>query len=174
MKLSQTLKIAGIVLAGTIYMGSPMAAFSAEEMSGHKAGAGHDHGKVHKADDHKDADGHDHGHENAAEHAKHHPKPSHGGVVLEMDEHHGELVIKDGMMSLYMSDHDGKPASAKDFSATAMILTATGRQGPVNLAPSDGNKLTSADKIKTGAGTRIIITLKDPHGHMTQARHQMP
>lgn len=178
MNATTKLKITGVALIVALYAGSTVTAMAEGDhmkgdghdhakSEGHMKGDGHDHGKM-------DADGHNHGGENAAAHAKHHPKPAHGGVVLELDEHHGELVVKDGKIALYLSNHDGKMEPAKGFSATAMVLTAQGRQGPVTLAAAGDNKLESTTPVTAGAGARVIITLKDPHGHMTQGRYQMP
>jgi len=169
-----------IALLSGLALASPT--IQAHEDHDHKAGHSHNDGHKHMEDSHKMHGEHgEHGdkhhdgdHEKAGEHAKHHPKPAHGGVVLEIHDHHGELVAKEGKIALYMSDHDGHAAPAKGFSATAMVLGAQGRQGPITLAPAGDNKLESTSPVKTPAGARIIITLKDPHGHMTQARYQMP
>ena len=145
---------------------------------GHKDHKGHMKGDEHKGhkhhEGHKDAAGHDHGHESASAHAKHHPDPSHGGVVLEIGEHHGELVVKDGKVALFLSDHDGKAVAAKGFSAMAIILTSQGRVGPLKMVAKTPASLEAPVSAGGLAGARIIITLKDPHGHMTQARYQMP
>jgi len=113
-------------------------------------------------------------HQTKAGHAAHHPKAAHGGVVLEIKDHHGELVAKYGKITLYMSDHDGHAAPAKGFSATAMVLGSQGRQGPIKLTATTDNKLESSVPVKATSGSRIAITLKDPHGHMAQAGYQMP
>lgn len=141
----------------------------------HARGSHKGHEKHMKHEGHKDGDKHHGGgHEAKGEHAMHHPKAAHGGVVLEIEGHHAELVAKEGKITLYISDHDGHAAPAKGFSATAMVLGAQGRQGPIKLSAMGDNKLESTKAVKTTPGSRIIITLKDPHGHMSQARYQMP
>ena len=151
-----------------------------DHMKGHSHGDGDGH--KHKEDEHKKHDmhgkhggkhhdGHD---EHKKDHAKHHPSPSHGGVIMELHDHHGELVAKDGRIVLHLTDHDGHTAPAKGFSATAMVLAAQGRQGPISLKPTEKNRLESSKAVNVPSGARIIITMKDPHGHMTQARYQMP
>ncbi|MCF6198757.1 MAG: hypothetical protein L3J67_05075 [Hyphomicrobiaceae bacterium] len=142
---------------------------NADKHQGHKGHQGEQKGHKGHGDQH-----HGDAHEAKADHATHHPKAAHGGVVLEIDKHHGELVAKDGKITLYISDHDGHAATGKDFSATAMVLGAQGRQGPIKLAATTDNKLESSVPVKTEPGSRIVITLKDPHGHMAQARYQMP
>ena len=91
MKSTKTLKIAGAALIAVLYAGAPAALAGEGHDHGKMDGHGHDHGKM-------GDDGHGHGSESAADHAKHHPKPSHGGVVLELADHHGELVVKDGKL----------------------------------------------------------------------------
>ncbi len=184
MKRFSRFQMAALALLGVVCLAAPqMLATSvpARAESGHDHGKGHSDGDGHKHDAMKEGDGHAHGdkhhdggHEKAKDHAKHHPEPAHGGVVLELDDHHGELVVADGKLALFMSDHDGHKTSAKGFSATAMIITAQGRHGPLTLASVGDNKLETAMPAKVGPGARVIITLKDPHGHMSQARYQMP
>jgi hypothetical protein len=141
---------------------------------------GHDHeteSKKHEGHDHA-AEGkkhkHDHSKEGANEHAKHHPKAANGGVVLEIDEYHGELVLNDGKIKLFLSDHDGKDVATKGFTAIAMILSAQGKQGPLKLLSVDEKYLQSSDSISNVNGARVIITLTDPHGHSSQVRYKMP
>ena len=163
-------KLASLAFAAALSIGAANMAMASD---GHDHGKGHSDGDGHKHDGHM-KDKHDHGSEGAADHAKHHPDPSHGGVVLELDKHHGELVVKDGMIALYLTNHDGKAEPAKGFEGTAMILTSQGRHGPLRLADSGSNKLQAAAPVAVGSGARVIVTLKDPHGHTTQARYQMP
>ena len=163
-------KLASLAFAAALSIGAANIALAADA---HDHGKGHSDGDGHAHDGHMD-DKHDHGSEDAAGHAKHHPDPNHGGVVLELDDHHGELVIKDGKITLFLTNHDGKTEPAKGFEGTAMILTSQGRHGPLTLADAGGNKLEAATTVAVGSGARVIITLKDPHGHTSQARYQMP
>lgn len=131
---------------------------------------GHDHATESKKHDHD----HDHSKEGTEKHAKHHPKAAHGGVVLEMDEYHGELVLNEQKIKLFLSNHDGKEVATKGFTAVVMILSAQGKQGPLKLQSVDGKLLQSTDPISNIKGARVIITLTDPHGHSSQVRYQMP
>ncbi len=193
--MKTTLKLSGLLLVASLYGAGTSLSYAADEHNheknhsqedghNHKDEKKHDHGAGHSDDD---GHGHDmkkshagHGdkhsdgaHETADQHAKHHPKPAHSGVVLEIKDHHGELVFADGKIALYMSDHDGHAAPAKGFTATAMILSTQGRQGPIKLVDAGGNKLQSTDNVTAASGARVILTLKDPHGHMVQVRYQM-
>ena len=147
------------------FAGATVSISSLQAQDGHE-------GHSHEAEGHKDK--HDHSNENAAAHKDHHPEPKNGGVVLEFGEHHGELVLTDGKIQLFLSDHDGKSIAPKGFSAVAMILSAQGRQGPFKLQGIDENFLQSSEPIAEVDGVRVVITLTDPHGHSSQARHQMP
>jgi hypothetical protein len=194
--MKNTFKFSSLAVLACLYVGSSTVAYAGD---GHDHGAGHAHGDGHNHKDekkhdhgkgHSDGDGHGHDkkmgdhdghgdkhhdgkHETAADHAKHQPKAAHGGVVLEINDHHGELVFADGKIALYMSDHDGHEAPAKGFTATAMILSTQGRQGPIKLVDAGGNKLQSTKDVTAASGARVILTLKDPHGHMVQTRYQM-
>lgn len=129
-------------------------------------------GHNHKAGAHNDK--HDHANEDATSHKDHHPKPEHGGVVLEIGEHHGELVLSDGKIQLFLSNHDGKHIAPKGFRAVAMVLSGKERQGPLELQSVEDNFLQSAAPVSQVKGARVVITLTDPHGHSSQARYQMP
>ena len=147
------------------FAGATVSISSLQAQDGHE-------GHSHDAEGHKDK--HDHANENAAAHKDHHPEPKNGGVVLEIGEHHGELVLTDGKIQLFLSNHDGEKIAPNGFSAVAMVLSAQGRQGPLKLQSVEEKYLQSSEPVAEVDGARVVITLTDPHGHSSQARYQMP
>lgn len=158
-----------VVITAALFTGAIIKTPSLHAQDKHE---GHNHDEEDKKHDHDSS--HDHGKENTDAHEKHHPKPMNGGVILEINEYHGELVLTDGKIKLFLSNHDGKNIATKDFTAIAMVLSAQGRQGPIKLQSVNDEYLQSSDLISDVNGARVIITLTDPHGHSAQARYQMP
>ncbi len=179
--MTKTLWSLAVLLSATTLVLNAPGAVRAQKEHDHMKGHSHEDGHRHKEDEHKGS--HKHGeHEGApheghdkknGKHAKHTFKQSHGGVVMELHDHYGELVTSDGMITLYMSNHNGHAIPAKGFSATVMVLGAQGRQGPITLNAAGGNRLKSTRPVETAPGSRIIVTVKDPEGHMSQARYQI-
>jgi hypothetical protein len=103
------------------------------------AGSDHGHG------------GHDHG-------------PKHGGVVHEVGDIAGELVIKADTMTLYLFDHDKPLATADSKSKMEAVATvhAGGAKTTVTLTPAGDNKLAATGSFKTGVGVRVAVVVKRP------------
>jgi Ni/Co efflux regulator RcnB len=176
MRKKMSVKYLTSLISAVLLTGAVVASPSLKAQENHKghnhAEEGHNHADEGKKHGHDDS--HDHGKENAASHKEHHPKPVNGGVILEINEYHGELVLTDGKIKLFLSNHDGKNIETKGFKAIAMVLSAQGRQGPFKLLSVNDEFLISSDPISDVNGARVIITLTDPHGHSAQARYQMP
>ncbi|WP_083528189.1 hypothetical protein [Hyphomicrobium sp. CS1BSMeth3] len=112
-----------------------------------------------KAHDHKDG--------------KHtHAKPQHGGVLEDVGEFHVELVAKDGKITLYVRSEDSKDAATDGFKASVLLTAGSQRVGPVQLAPSGGNKLEGAAS-SIPAGATAILTLTDKSGTTAQGRYKL-
>ena len=112
--------------------------------------------------------GHDHA---DGKHA--HPKAKHGGIMDDIGEYHAELLIKDGKIAIFLSDHDGKEAVADGFKATVLITAGSKREGPFQLTAAGGNKLEGAGPAPTAAGARAIVTLTDKAGKSVQERYEL-
>lgn len=125
----------------------------------------------------KGHEGHKHGpgegHEEHAHEGGHHMDAHHGGVVAEVGDAHGELVIKDGKVTLYLTSHEGKELPAEGYRAMVLVLNGSARQGPVNLAHAGGNKLEGAAELDLAPGAKAIVTLMDPKGKGAQGRYAL-
>lgn len=104
------------------------------------------------AEDHKD---HDHSGKAAGAHA-HDAKPVHGGVISVVKDVNYELVAKDDVLALYVSDH-GKPVDLKGASAKVTLLSASGKN-EATLAPT-GDRLEAKGSFKAAAGTKALANV---------------
>jgi hypothetical protein len=97
----------------------------------------------------------------------------HGGLVAATTGHHNvELVAADGLLQVYLTDHDGGPEDVKGAKATATVLSG-GKTEQVTLMPDAGNFLKGSGDFKAGAGTVVVITLTMPDHKPEQARFKL-
>ena len=97
----------------------------------------------------------------------------HGGVITESSGHHSmELVASDGLLQIYLTDHDGGPEDVKGAKATATVLSG-GKKTDVTLSPDTGNFLQGTGDFKAGPGTVVVITLTMPDHEPEQARFKL-
>lgn len=97
----------------------------------------------------------------------------HGGLVVATSGHHNvELVPVDGVLQVYVTDHDGEPEDVGGAKATAAVL-AGGKKEEITLKPESGNLLTGTGSYKSGKGTVVVITLTMPDHKPEQARFKL-
>ena len=122
-------------------------------------------------------DKHDHGHEHGHDHNHEHHKsknghenhgPAHGGQFFEDANHHGiEMVLKDQEILFYMTV-DGKPLDMTGAKFKAIIQTEAGTK-IYNLI-SEGSTLKAKLDAPLSKGSKVVVTGKDSHGDVLQAR----
>lgn len=94
----------------------------------------------------------------------------HGGLVAPTTGHHNvEVVATDGLLQVYLTDHDGGPEDVESAKATATVLSG-GKTDQITLAPQSGNLLKGTGDFKAGTGTVVVITLTMPDHKPEQAR----
>lgn len=101
------------------------------------------------------AGGHDHG-------------AKHGGQFVETEGHQGvELVTKASSVTFHITE-GGKPANLNGASLKAIVQTVTGVKAyPLTV---EGSMLKTKIAAPLPAGSKIVISGKDGHGHFLQAR----
>lgn len=116
----------------------------------------HDHGHDHNHEHHKSKNGHEnHG-------------PAHGGQFFEDANHHGiEMVLKDQEILFYMTV-DGKPLDMTGAKFKAIVQTEAGTK-IYNLS-SEGSTLKAKLEASLSKGSKVVVTGKDSHGDVLQAR----
>jgi len=83
----------------------------------------------------------------------------HGGQVQDLGAGHGELVAKDGELTLYLFDHHDKPLDARQASGTA-ILAVDGKQQTLAFTPRpDGSALVATGEFPAAPGLRVVVQL---------------
>lgn len=97
------------------------------------------------------------------------PVAAHGGLVIEDSaDHWVELVLKADQISVYVSDADNKPLTAKQLSGKATIVMG-GKKEEVILSAGDGNSLKGKLAASSGGKTTTLISLS-VGGQITSAR----
>lgn len=84
---------------------------------------------------------------------KHDHSPKHGGVVVEVKDLDFELVAKQDVIQLHISDH-GKPIDYSKVTAKVTLLVGTQKQD-IELKPV-GGKLEAKGSYKVGPGTKAV------------------
>lgn len=86
-------------------------------------------------------------------------KGSHGGNIQMADMYHFELLIRDGEVTVWVTDHGDQPQDTLGAKAEAMVID-NGERVTVLLAPKGNNQLAGlAPRIKFSASARIVLTV---------------
>lgn len=94
------------------------------------------------------------------DHAGHGHAARHGGIVHEVGDVAGELVVKADTLTLHLYDHD-KPLATAGLKAEATVH-AGGAKTVVALAPAGDNRLAAQGSFKTGVGVRVAVVVGLP------------
>ena len=80
-----------------------------------------------------------------------------GGQVQDVGSYHGEMLAKDGEITLFLFDHNDRPVSAREASGTAIVLSE-GRQQTLTFAPrADGAALVATGEFRARPGLRVVV-----------------
>jgi hypothetical protein len=80
-----------------------------------------------------------------------------GGQVEDLGPYHGELLAKDGELTLFLFDSNDRPVPLRDASGTATVL-AEGKQANLTFAPrADGAALVATGDFKAVRGMRVVV-----------------
>lgn len=105
------------------------------------------------------AEEHNHAHEH---------QPLHGGIVTEAKDMDYELVIKPGLIQLYLRDH-GKPvAIVPQATAKLTILSGTDKQEVILQAT--GDRLEASGTFNLPNGSKAVATINQPGKPLAVAR----
>lgn len=119
-----------------------------------------------KHDHQHDHSDHDHHKSSKSGHDNH--GPAHGGQFFEDANHHGiEMVLNDQEILFYMTI-DGQPLDMTGAKFKAIIQTEAGTK--IHNLISEGGTLKAKLEASLSKGSKIVITGKDSHGDVLQAR----
>ncbi len=87
-----------------------------------------------------------------------------GGQVQDIGSYHGELIARDGELTLFLFDHRDQPLDARSASGTAVVLVGS-HQHNVTFAPlSDGTALVAQGDFHAAAGMRVVVQVSPRQG----------
>ncbi|MGQ0581956.1 MAG: hypothetical protein ACT4O6_08470 [Reyranella sp.] len=104
-----------------------------------------------------------------AQHSHGSMKGPNGGPMQDIVGVHAELVLAGNVVTINILDESNKPASAKGFSGSALIVSGANRE-TVQLAPSGDNALKGEAKNPVAAGATVTLVLKNAAGKSGQAK----
>jgi hypothetical protein len=91
-----------------------------------------------------------------------------GGLVGGSGAHQTELVVTASELTVYLLE-DGKPHDSQGATLRAVIQQG-GKSATINFAP-DGQKLVAKLPAPVAKGAIVVLTGKDHHGDMFNARY---
>jgi len=98
------------------------------------------------------------------------PSP-HGGQVRAAGPYHLELIVKDGELVLYVTDHAGQEIKTDGGEGKARVQQdKTGGKITVELEPSQQNMFTGSGEFQINPETVIVVFVKLPEQDAYGAR----
>lgn len=86
-------------------------------------------------------------------------KGAHGGMLRMAEMYHFELVMKDGEVRVWVTDHGDVPQSTEGAVATLRVINGSDAFS-IYLKPTGSNELMIRDaRIKSRKGTRMVLTV---------------
>ncbi|MCC6889695.1 MAG: hypothetical protein IT536_14275 [Hyphomicrobiales bacterium] len=99
-------------------------------------------------------------------------KGPNGGILIRVEDHPVEFVVREGELAFYISDHDGKPMPTAGMKARAIVQDG-GKTVTVILTPAPPNLFVGKLAAPLGAKARVAFT-GSIEGHMLTARFVAP
>ena len=104
-----------------------------------------------------------------AQHSHGNMKGPNGGPMQDVAGVHAELVLAGNVVTVNILDESNKPASAKGFSGSVLIVSGGNRE-TVQLAPSGDNALKGEAKAAIPSGAVVTLVIKTAAGKSGQAK----
>jgi hypothetical protein len=104
-----------------------------------------------------------------AQHSHGSMKGPNGGPMQDVAGVHAELVMVGNVVTINILDESNKPASAKGFSGSVLIVSGANRE-TVQLAVAGDNALKGEAKNPVAAGAAVTLVLKNAAGKSGQAK----
>jgi hypothetical protein len=99
-------------------------------------------------------------------------KGPNGGVVVKVEDHPVEFVLRGQEIVFYIGDHDGKPMPTKGLKARAVVQDG-GKTSTITLSPAAPNMFVGKLAVPLGAKARVVFS-SAIEGHNLQARFVAP
>ena len=98
-------------------------------------------------------------------------KGPNGGRVLDTGQVHVELVAKDNVIEVFLTDKDDKAVLADSHKGVAILLVG-GKSQRVTLEPAGENRLTGKTTEAVKNVPRGVVRITRPDGSSSQARFE--
>lgn len=92
----------------------------------------------------------------------------HGGQVRMAGPYHYELVVGEGILRVYLTDHADQPVSSQGVSGNAVVLR--GGKVSIPLTPAGEHHLEGQGDFESGSDMKVVVSLSFPDGNAWQAR----
>jgi len=84
---------------------------------------------------------------------------AHGGKLRMAEQYHFEMVLANGEVRMWVTDHGDNPQSTSGATGNVKLITSEGIV-TVELIPGDENTLIGKDsKVNYGASVKVIATI---------------
>ena len=100
----------------------------------------------------------------------HDPKPRHGGAIVLTATYHVEMVVKDGQVDVYLTDHDDKPVAVTGRKGVAILAGRRKKRPHIRWKPAGAERLTGKAAEALPAGAKGVVQITEPAGGTVQAR----
>lgn len=104
-----------------------------------------------------------------AQHSHGSMKGPNGGPMQDVAGVHAELVVAGNVVTINILDESNKPASAKGFSGSVLIVSGSSRE-TVQLSPAGDSALKGEAKSPVAAGATVTLVLKNAAGKSGQVK----
>ncbi len=104
-----------------------------------------------------------------AQHSHGNQKGPNGGLMQDVAGVHAELLVSGNTITINVLDESNKPASAKGFSGSLLIVSGGARE-TVQLAVSGDSSLKGEAKAAVPAGAAVTLVLKNASGKSGQVK----
>lgn len=104
-----------------------------------------------------------------AQHSHGNMKGPNGGPMQDVAGVHAELVVAGNAVTVNLFDEGNKPASAKGFSGSVLLVSGGARE-TVQLAVSGDSALKGEAKNPVAVGTQVTLVLKNAAGKSGQVK----
>ena len=96
-------------------------------------------------------------------------KGPHGGRVVEAGDYHVELVAKESLIEVFLTDAGDKPVAPAGFKGVA-ILVIGGKSARVALEATDDTRLSGRAASAVPTEPKGVVQITAPGGKTTQAQ----
>jgi len=105
----------------------------------------------------------------SAQHGHGSMKGPNGGAMQDVAGVHAELLVTANVVTINIFDESNKPASAKGFSGSVLIVSGSSRE-TVQLAVAGDGSLKGEAKAAVPAGAAVTLVLKNAAGKSGQVK----